>query len=242
MTKPSTYSEICLPGFPQGLPQASPRAILFDWDNTLVNSWPTIHAGLVATFEHMGHEPWTLEDVKAGRGGIHRSLRESFPEIFGDRWEEAKRVYHEHFAVIHLDNLLPFEGATDILRFLSEKDIFVGVVSNKTGKYLRKEVTFLGWDNYFSAVVGALDASRDKPDAAPIHLALEETDIHAGEHVWFVGDSQTDVDCALNAGCTPILLGQGAQEVGKGVYHMRGHNDMVQWLAMLQTPDAKLAT
>jgi phosphoglycolate phosphatase len=27
-----------------------PRAILFDWDNTLVDSWAVIHEALVVTF------------------------------------------------------------------------------------------------------------------------------------------------------------------------------------------------
>ena len=48
-----------------------------------------------------------------------------------------------------------------------------GVVSNKAGRYLRAEVTHLGWAPHFGAVVGAGDASADKPDPAPILLALD---------------------------------------------------------------------
>ena len=37
---------------PGGNPRAIlPRAILFDWDNTLVDSWPTILDALNTTFE-----------------------------------------------------------------------------------------------------------------------------------------------------------------------------------------------
>ena len=48
-----------------------------------------------------------------------------------------------------------------------------GVVSNKAGRYLRAEVAHLGWAAHFGAVVGAGDAAADKPDPAPIHLALQ---------------------------------------------------------------------
>ncbi|HLJ20402.1 MAG TPA: HAD hydrolase-like protein, partial [Stellaceae bacterium] len=60
-----------------------PRAILFDWDNTLVDSWPVIHEALVVTFEGMGHVPWTLEETKQR---VRHSLRDAFPRLFGDRW------------------------------------------------------------------------------------------------------------------------------------------------------------
>ena len=37
-----------------------PRALLFDWDNTLVDTWGAIHHALTVTFEAMGETPWTL--------------------------------------------------------------------------------------------------------------------------------------------------------------------------------------
>ncbi|PPR65951.1 MAG: hypothetical protein CFH03_00782, partial [Alphaproteobacteria bacterium MarineAlpha3_Bin2] len=37
-----------------------PRAILFDWDNTLVDSWPTIIDALNVTLEAYGKTPWTM--------------------------------------------------------------------------------------------------------------------------------------------------------------------------------------
>ena len=48
-----------------------------------------------------------------------------------------------------------------------------GVVSNKAGRFLRAEVAHLGWAAHFGAVIGAGDAAADKPDPAPILLALD---------------------------------------------------------------------
>ena len=42
-----------------------PRAVLFDWDNTLVDSWNTIHDALGYCFTRMGREPWGLDEVRA---------------------------------------------------------------------------------------------------------------------------------------------------------------------------------
>ena len=46
-------------------PPGLPRAILFDWDNTLVDTWPVIHDSMNVTLTHMGWEPWTMDETRA---------------------------------------------------------------------------------------------------------------------------------------------------------------------------------
>jgi len=180
-----------------------PRAILFDWDNTLVDNWPAIHEALNATFAAMGHDPWTLAETKAR---VRRSLRDSFPEMFGARWTEARKIFYDTFAAVHIDRLAPVAGVEETLNWLAGKDIYLAVVSNKSGKYLRAEARALGWERFFGRLVGATDAEADKPAAAPVRLALEGTGIAPSRDVWFVGDGAIDVQCALAAGLRPLLL------------------------------------
>lgn len=184
-----------------------PRAILFDWDNTLVDSWATIHHALTIVRTAMDLPPWSLEET---RSRVRLSLRESFPQYFGARWEEARRIYLDAFAAIHLERLAPLPGSGALLRALSATGIFLGVVSNKTGALLRREAERLGWAPYFGSIVGAGDAAADKPAAAPALLALAAGGIAAGERVWLVGDTEVDMLCARNAGCLPVLLGDAA--------------------------------
>jgi phosphoglycolate phosphatase len=181
-----------------------PKAILFDWDNTLADTWPTIYGALTQTFVEMGHEPWSLEETKVR---VHRSLRDSFPEIFGDRWEEAEKKYLENFKRTHLINLTTLEGAEEVLKELSNTDIYVALVSNKTGCNLRLEVEHIGWNDYFVKIIGAKDADEDKPSPEPVYMALEGSGIDLGYDVWFVGDSITDMECAHNCGCVAIFYG-----------------------------------
>lgn len=184
-----------------------PTAILFDWDNTLVNTFPIIYQGLHDAFVAMDMEPWTFEDIMSNREGIHNSLRDSFPRIFGNRWEDARKAYYDSFLANHLMKMEVLSGAAETLDLLSDKDIFVAIVSNKTGKYLRIEVEHLGWQNYFDRIVGANDAAKDKPYSDPVHLAMDGSGIKLDEKVLFIGDSTTDVECALNCGVTPIIFG-----------------------------------
>jgi len=186
-----------------------PRAILFDWDNTLVDSWATIHEALNAVMAAMDKPLWSLRETKER---VRLSLRESFPLHFGDRWEEARRIYLDVFRAIHLERLSALPGRDGLLRALKDEGIFLGVVSNKTGALLRQEAEQIGWLALFGSVVGAGDAVLDKPASAPVVLALGSSGIDAGETVWLVGDTGVDMECAYNSGCIPVLLGNAATE------------------------------
>jgi phosphoglycolate phosphatase len=122
-------------------PPRRPRALLFDWDNTLVDTWETIHHALVVTLTAMGHEPWTMAQTKLR---VARSLRDSFPQLFGARWEEARKLYLDTFLSVHLERLEPMAGATAMLQALGTDGFSLGVVSNKTGDVLRREADHLG--------------------------------------------------------------------------------------------------
>jgi phosphoglycolate phosphatase len=194
---------VSLPGASPLFP-VRPRAILFDWDNTLVDSWSTIHEALNFVMAAMEKPLWSLQETKKR---VRLSLRESFPLHFGHRWEEARRIYLDVFRAIHLERLTPLPGRGELLHQLAGEGIFIGVVSNKTGALLRRETERIGWSALFGSVVGAGDAAMDKPDAAPVVLALEPSGVAPGEAVWLVGDTGVDMECALNSGCVPILLG-----------------------------------
>ena len=191
---------------------AGPRAFLFDWDNTLVDSWPTIHDALNVTLTAFGKEPWSLDET---RSRVRKSMRDSFPKLFGDKWRDAVDVFYERYAAIHVDKLRPIDGAQGMLESLSRTGIYIGVVSNKKGDFLRLEAEHLGWDRFFGAMVGALDADRDKPAADPVDLALATSGIAKGPSVWFAGDADIDMECAYNAGCTPVLVRDPAPRPGE---------------------------
>jgi len=182
---------------------ASPKAILFDWDNTLVDSWGGIAEALNTTLVAMGHPAWSMEMVKAR---VALSLRDTFPALFGARWEEARDIFYRRFEEIQIEQLRPLPGAAEMLSAFADMQIRLAVVSNKRGEYLRREARELGWDRWFDRLVGAGDAETDKPSPAPVRLALAASGIAPGEHVWFIGDAAVDLECAINSGCVPILL------------------------------------
>jgi phosphoglycolate phosphatase len=215
-----------------------PRAILFDWDNTLVDSWICIQESYNRTFRHFSMVEWSMETTRAN---VAKSLRDSFPSMFGDRWEEAKEVFYKSYEDIHLSHLHPLPGAAEMLAALVKSGIYLGVVSNKVGPFLRKEADILGWTPLFGALVGATDAEADKPHPAPVHMALAPSGIAAAKDVWFVGDSAVDLECGLASGCVPILLRPEPPQSGEFAstppqYHVAQCGDLARLVAELQVP------
>ena len=183
--------------------EGRPVALLFDWDNTLADTWPAIHHALAVTFRAMGREPWTFEETRAR---VRASARDSFPALFGAQAEDAMKVFYGTFAADHLAKLRERPGATDMLERLAEAGFYMAVVSNKRGDLLRQEADALDWTRLFSRLVGANDAAQDKPAVAPVQMALADAGLAPGPETWFVGDTDIDLACAVNSGCLPVLL------------------------------------
>jgi phosphoglycolate phosphatase len=182
----------------------TPKAILFDWDNTLVDTWPLIHGGMQFVFENRGLIPWTLNEVK---DRCHESAREAFPKLFPDDWQSASDDFYGYVRARHLDDLVLLPFAKELIESLSLLGIPLGLVSNKTKDLLVKEVEHLGFSKHFGAVVGAGDAVRDKPDSAPIVLALEQLGVKPSADVLMIGDTPADWKAAKAAGTHAIGIG-----------------------------------
>jgi len=188
---------------PHSVALSRPRAIVFDWDNTLIDSWPAILDAQNHVFSHFGMPLWTMDEA---RRRVRGSMRDTFPAMFGDRWQEAGDVFYARYTARHLETVTPLPGAEAMLETLVDAGVPLAVVSNKKGDYLRKEAAHIGWDRYFRRIVGAFDAAQGKPAPEPVGMALEGCGVAAGPDVWFVGDADVDLECARNAGRVGVLV------------------------------------
>lgn len=185
-----------------------PSAVLFDWDNTLVDNWDCIGQALNHTLQTMGHPIYSPDELNQK---MRQSSREHFSSVFGEsRVEEARSIFYTHLKNKHIESLKVIEGALQLLELFSEVNIPMGVVSTKNGDMLRKEMDHLGWNHYFgSSVVGAGDAKHDKPHQASFDHAIQgimAQDILSYKDVWYVGDTETDMTLAKTVGCVPIFI------------------------------------
>ncbi len=186
-----------------------PAAVLFDWDNTLIDGWSGITAALNVVLAAWGKPSWTVAEA---RERIRGSVRDTFPEMFGPDWRRAQQMLRDTMMTQDLGHLTLMPGAEALVEAAARWP--GAIVSNKEGGTLRREVAHLGWSARFGAIIGAGDASADKPHPAPIWHALAGIGVKPGREVWYVGDTGSDMQAAHAAGCTAVLVGDAAHDGG----------------------------
>ncbi len=209
-----------------------PRAVIFDWDDTIIDSWGPSLQSLNVTLAAMGEKPWDDAEARRRAGP---SARDLFREMFGDRWQEADKIFFDALRSLFREHLPVYPDVEPVLKTLAENNVYMAVVSNKRGPLLREEAKDAGFNHYFGKIVGAGDAAADKPDPAPVRMALEGSGIAPGSDVWFIGDSHTDMLCAANAGCLGLLIETKPppEETLRGhapLRRFRKHSDLMEFI------------
>ena len=184
-----------------------PKAILFDWDGTLVDTIPWLLVAHNYVRTEMGHPTWSLEDFK---GVMKYSSLELYGTLYEDKKEHALKILYDYVEENHLDSINILPGATELIHEIVDLGLPIGIVSNKKHKYLVREIEHLGWTDKVSAIVGAGHAARDKPAADPILKALEYMALDPDrDNLWYIGDTEPDMRAANASGCKPVLILNG---------------------------------
>ena len=180
------------------------KAVFFDWDGTLVDSFNFLHGAHNHTRKTLGFEPFSLDVFSTYFGQPREKL---YNEIYKEHKEDAKRIFIEYVYKNHMDGLKTIADAENLLKWFNQAGIPCGVVTNKAGELVAKEISNFGWDKYFVSLVGAGEAEADKPSGAPLKLAYERAGLSCDMHeVLFVGDTDNDLKCAENAGATSVFI------------------------------------
>lgn len=179
------------------------RAVLFDWDGTLVDSASASFRAYVALFGSFG--------IRFGREQFERSYSPNWYvtyEAVGlpkDKWDEADERWLRLYA-LETSGLLP--GARDALGRLRSRGLAQGLVSSGSRERVASDLVRLDVDAFFSVVVCGGDTENRKPHPEPLLVALERMRLVAAAAV-YVGDSPEDVEMARAAGVFAVGIPGG---------------------------------
>ena len=101
---------------------------------------------------------------------------------------------------------VPTEGIKDFLRYLKNKDIRTGVISNipYAPSVVEERINRLLPENTFEFIITSSNFMFRKPNKRIFDLALEKAQLQPDE-VWYIGDQyECDVKGSLNAGLLPV--------------------------------------
>lgn len=173
------------------------RALLFDFDGTLADSFPAITASVNHVRDLYGLPPLPVAKVVAHVGrGPQYLLSKAVPG--GDPARDVPRYLAHHPQVMRpLTQLMP--GAARLVEQLRGAGLELGVCSNKPVVFTRDLLDHLGLAEQFAVVLGPEDVARPKPAPDMLLAAAGRLGLMS-EWVLYVGDSRTDIAAARAAG------------------------------------------
>ncbi|HSP15681.1 MAG TPA: HAD family hydrolase [Thermoanaerobaculia bacterium] len=174
--------------------QRAMRAVLFDWDGTLVDSAESTYRVYVRLFADYGIAFDRDVFRRTYSPAWHNTYRDlGLPE---DRWKEADAKWMRYFAE-ETTNLM--SGAAEALQMLTGRGIVCGIVTSGTRRRIVRELVDLGVHHHFAHVVCGDDGHAHKPHPEALAACLERLEVAPAEAA-YVGDTAEDMMMARAAG------------------------------------------
>jgi phosphoglycolate phosphatase len=188
------------------------RAVLFDFDGTLLDSFSGHFAAYQVTFSHFGL-PASLDDLLRVYSPdwlqVYRAI--GLPE---QHWQEADAIWLAE-AARHAPQLFP--GALELLEALRRR-FAVGLVTSGSNERVRRDLERNGLERCFQVIITGGDVCQPKPDPEGLLSALRLLGIAPCQAV-FVGDAAADAFMAQAAGVPFIgMLTQFSGDLPTGDY------------------------
>jgi HAD superfamily hydrolase (TIGR01509 family) len=170
------------------------RAVLFDLDGVLIESYEVWSSLLRALAAELGYPTLTREAFAAGWGqGIQADVETIFTR---QTVPELEQLYADHFAA-HLDRLEVAEAVPEVFAALRARGLRSAVITNTPAGMARALVARAGATP--DVLVGGTDVVNAKPAPDMVLLACERLAVAPAE-AFVVGDTEYDRKAAHAAG------------------------------------------
>jgi len=184
-----------------------PRAVLFDLDGTLIDSYDAITASVNEVRRSRNLQPLEVAQVRPKVGRGVESLLKSTVE--GTVLSVDIPVYKDHHAIACIEQTRLLPGAFELVLSLKRMGIPVGICSNKPKPFTLLILNALDLAQTFDVVCGPEDAPNPKPDPGMLKEAVKRLAV-APEEALYVGDMAVDVMAGRAAGCLVWVVSTGS--------------------------------
>jgi phosphoglycolate phosphatase len=185
------------------------KAVLFDFDGTLIDSYEAITASVNHVRAAHGLPPLGEPEVRrhVGRGPSYL-LEHTVPG--SDPAADVARYRAHHPSVMRGGTRL-LDGAAEVLRALKASGRLVALCSNKPRGFSTELLDYLGLAGLVDQVLGPEDVARPKPAPDMLLKALDRLGVRAAEAL-YVGDMVVDIQTARGAGVRVWVVPTGSDE------------------------------
>ncbi|GHC20244.1 phosphoglycolate phosphatase [Kushneria pakistanensis] len=209
---------------------ATPKAILFDLDGTLVDTAPDLAHATNALRKAHGLSPLSHDDIRreVSHGGSAMVTLALGLEKKALGHDEALALLLDYYGKNVANESCLFEGLSEVLDSYRRTRRPWGIVTNKPRAYAVPLLQALSIEP--DVLLCADDLPVKKPDPAPLLEAAKRLNV-TPQHCWYIGDHLRDIQAANNAGMTAVAVKYG---------YLRHGDDPSSWPAsyFFETPEA----
>jgi len=186
------------------------RAVIFDWDGTVMDSTRAIVASIQGACVDLG---LPVPDSRQASWVIGLSLESALyhavPTLTADLVDDFQARYRAHY--FSQDGQLPlFDGMDELLGALRGHGALLGVATGKSRAGLDRVLTQRGMHGQFD-ITRCADETFSKPHPAMLLEILDELCLEPDE-VLMIGDTSHDMQMARNAGMDGLAVTYGAHD------------------------------
>jgi len=186
------------------------KGIIFDLDGTLVNSLEDISDAMNTVLKGLNYPTHTYDTYQYFIGsGLRNLVSKALPA--SDNNEEQIEICFECMIETYREvctiKTKPYEGIIELLDNLALQNIKLAVFSNKADE-LTKKIASEIFPDYFDDAVGLSTEALKKPNPFEAIEISKKWNLKP-EEILFVGDSDIDMQTAVNANMFPVGVSWG---------------------------------
>jgi phosphoglycolate phosphatase len=187
------------------------RAVIFDWDGTLIDSVEHIASSLQQAATELGFPEREYEAYRDIIGlGMVEALQKLYPGLTEQEIVRIREGYARYFFAKETTPQHVFEGMDKVLSDLRATQRSCAVATGKSRRGLSGALLSSGLGDYF-AITRCADETRSKPDPAMLVEILEFHGLQP-EHAVMIGDTRYDMEMAQRIGMPAIGVEWGVHD------------------------------
>ena len=170
--------------------QSLSKAIIFDFDGTLVDSEKAIYECFQSITKHIAPE----RESYAKNLLIGPPLRDTASEILGPKKQDLLDVFVQSFIAMHDEQVIqhtqPYPDVIQVLKQLHIKKIPMAIATNKRFAPTQNLIGHFGWSEYFLSIECSDSQTKIRNKDAMIQDIINQNSSFQGS--FFVGDTVND--------------------------------------------------
>lgn len=193
------------------------KAIIFDLDGTLLDSLGGIAEATNQLLKELGYPVFKVDDYRYFVGkGIEELFINTIPKdkLASHSMEALINDYRDIYNRVWPQSTRPYDGITELLDALVEREIPMSILSNKSQSFTERMVEELLPGYPFFKVWGHRPGVPLKPNPKSARAIAKELGVPVREFL-FVGDTAVDMKTGKNAGMASVGVLWGFRDYGE---------------------------